>query len=64
MHPRSLFSPADHPERLNKDGGPLKALTGMVEFERFLPLLTMGLGYSDGAKGGQLDDVPFGRGIQ
>ncbi|WP_349514687.1 hypothetical protein [Erythrobacter sp. NFXS35] len=50
MHPRSLFSLAEHLERLSKDGDPLEALSGTVEFERFRPLLTRGLGYSDGAK--------------
>ena len=53
MHPRSLFSLAEHLERLSKDGDPLEALSGTVEFERFRPLLTRGLGYSDGAKGGR-----------
>ena len=53
MHPRSLFSLAEHLERLSKDGDPLEVLAGTVEFERFRPLLTRGLGYSDGAKGGR-----------
>ena len=53
MHPRSLFSLAEHLERLSKDGDPLEVLAGTVEFERFRPLLTKGLGYSDGAKGGR-----------
>ena len=51
MHPRSLFSLAEHLERLSKDGDPLEVLAGTVEFERFRPLLTRGLGYSDAAKG-------------
>ena len=46
MHPRSLFSLAEHLERLSKDGDPLEVLAGTVEFERFRPLLTKGLGYS------------------
>ena len=50
MHPRSLFSLAEHLERLSKDGDPLEALSGTVRFERFRPLLTRGLGYSDGAR--------------
>ena len=53
MHPRSLFSLAEHLERLSKDGDPLEVLAGTVEFERFRPLLAKGLGYSDGAKGGR-----------
>lgn len=53
MHPRSLFSLAEHLERLSKDGDPLEALSGTVEFERFRPLLIRGLGYSDCAKGGR-----------
>jgi len=50
MHPRSLFSLA---ERLSKGGDPLEILAATVEFERFRPILTRGLGYSDGAKGGR-----------
>lgn len=53
MQPRSLFSLAEHLERLSKDGDPLEVLAGTVEFERFRPLLSKGLGYSDGAKGGR-----------
>ena len=53
IHPRSLFSLAEHLERLSKDGDPLEVLAGTVEFERFRPLLAKGLGYSDGAKGGR-----------
>jgi hypothetical protein len=53
MHPRSLFSLAEHLERLSKDGNPLEALSGTVEYERFRPLLTKGLGYSDGTKAGR-----------
>jgi hypothetical protein len=53
MHPRSLFSLAEHLERLSKDGAPLEVLAGTVEFERFRPLLTRGLGYRDGAKDGR-----------
>lgn len=53
MHPRSLFSLAEHLERLSKDGDPLEVLSATVEFERFRPLLTKGLRYSDGAKGGR-----------
>jgi len=53
MHPHSLFSLAEHLERLSKDGDPLEVLADTVEFERFRPLLTRGLGYSDGAKGGR-----------
>ena len=54
MHPPSLFSLAQHLERLSKDRDPLEALSGTVEFELFRPLLTNGLGYSDSAKGGRL----------
>ncbi len=54
MHPRSLFSLAEHLERLSKDGDPLGVLAATVEFERFRPLLVRGLGYSDGTKGGRL----------
>lgn len=53
MHPRSLFSLAEHLEQLSKDRDPLQALSGRVEVERFRPLLTRGLGYSDGAIGGR-----------
>lgn len=35
MHPRSLFSLAEHLERLSKDSDPLEVLAGTVEFERF-----------------------------
>jgi hypothetical protein len=52
MHTRSLFSLAEHLERLSKDGDPLEVLAATVKFERFWPLMTRGLGYSDGAKGG------------
>ncbi len=34
MRPRSLFSLADHLERLSKDGDPLEVLAATVEFER------------------------------
>lgn len=51
MHPPSLFSLAEHLKRLSKDGDPLEVLAGMVELERFRPLLTKDLGYSDGTKG-------------
>lgn len=50
MHPRSLFSLAEHLERLSKDGDPLEVLASTVEFERFRPLLTKRLGYRDGAR--------------
>jgi IS5 family transposase len=53
MHPGSLFSLAEHLERLSKDGDPLEVLAGTIEFELFRPLLTKGLGYSDGGKGGR-----------
>lgn len=53
MHPRSLFSLAEHLERLSKDGDPLEVLAETVEFERFRPILIQGLGYSDGSKGGR-----------
>ena len=44
MHPRSLFSLAEHLERLSKDGDPLEVLAATVEFERFRPLLIKWLG--------------------
>ena len=53
MHPRSLYSLAEHLERLSKDGDPLEALSGTVEFERFRPLLAKALSYSHGTKGGR-----------
>jgi hypothetical protein len=53
LHPRSLFSLAEHLERLSKDGDPLEVLARTVEFERFRPLLVKGLGYGDGTKGGR-----------
>ena len=31
MHPRSLFSLAEHLDRLSKDGDPLEVLAGMAE---------------------------------
>jgi len=53
MHPSSLFSLAEHLDRSSKDGDPLEVLAGTVEFERFRPLLTRGLGYGNGPKGGR-----------
>lgn len=53
MRPRSLVSLAEHQERLSKDGDPLGVLAGTVEFERFRALLTRGLGYRAGGKGGR-----------
>lgn len=53
MPPRSPFSLAEHMERLSKDGDPLEVLACTVEFERFLALLTGGLGYGEGSKGGR-----------
>lgn len=53
MQPRSLFSLAEHLDRLSEDGDPLEVLADTVDFEHFRPLLTCGLGYSDGAKGGR-----------
>jgi hypothetical protein len=44
MHPRSLFSLTEHLARLSKEGDLLEVLAGTVEFERFRPLLTRGLG--------------------
>ena len=38
MHPRSLFSLAEHLERLSKDGDPLEVLAGTVEFEQPLAI--------------------------
>lgn len=49
----TLFSLAEHLERLSEDGDPLEVFAGTVEFERFRLLLVKGLGYSDGAKGGR-----------
>ena len=53
MHLPSLFSLSDHLQRLSKDGDPLEILEGTVDFEQFRDLLTSGLGYSDGKKGGR-----------
>ena len=53
MHPRSLFSLAEHLERLSKDGDPLEVLAGTVDY-RFGSPLTKGLGYNDGTKSGRL----------
>jgi hypothetical protein len=53
MQPRSLFSLAEHLDRLSKDGDPLEVLAGTVDFERFRPLLIRCLRNSDGAKGGR-----------
>ena len=47
MQPHSLFSLAEHLDRLSKDGDPLEVLAATVEFERFRSLLTGGLGHSD-----------------
>lgn len=33
MHPHSLYSLAEHLERLSKDGDPLEVLAGTVEFD-------------------------------
>jgi hypothetical protein len=46
LHPCSLFSLAEHLERLSKDGDPLEVLAGTAEFERFRPLLVKELGYT------------------
>ena len=48
------FSLVKHLDRLGKDVDPLEVLAATVEFERFRPLLTRGLGCSDGANGGWL----------
>jgi transposase, IS5 family len=53
MQPRSLFSLAEHLDRLSKDGDPLEVLADTVDFERFRSLLIRCLWYSDGAKGGR-----------
>jgi hypothetical protein len=53
MHPRSLLSLAEHLERLSKAGDLLEVLAGTVKFGRFRPLLTSGLGCSDGTKSGR-----------
>ncbi len=53
MHPRSLFSLAEHLKRLRKNGDPLEVLASTVQFERLRPLLTKGVGYSDGSKAGR-----------
>jgi transposase len=45
--------PVDHLDQLSRDGDPLEALAAMVEFVRFRPIPTRGLGYCDGAKGGR-----------
>lgn len=37
---------------MNKDGAPLEVLAGTVVFERSLPLLIKGLGYSGGGNCG------------
>jgi hypothetical protein len=59
MHPRSLFSLAEHLKRQSKHGDPLEVLAGTVEFERVLALLTGRLGYGEGSKRGRspLDPV-------
>ena len=51
MRQSGLFSLSEHLQRLSKDGDPLEVLEGMVDFERFRPLLVEGLGYSGGKKG-------------
>ncbi len=53
MHAPSLFSLSGHLQRSSKVGDPLEVLEGTVDFERFRDLLTSGLGYSDGKKGGR-----------
>lgn len=53
MHPRGLFSLAEHLDRLSKDGDPLKVLEGTAEFERVRPALVEGLDCSGGAKSGR-----------
>jgi IS5 family transposase len=53
MNPNSLFSLADHLEKLSKDGDPLEVLGATVDFEYFRPWLVDGLGYGEGSKGGR-----------
>jgi transposase len=53
MNPNSLFSLADHLERLSKDGDPLEVLDATVDFEYFRGWIVGGLGYGHGAKGGR-----------
>ncbi len=53
MFPNSLFSLADHLEKLSKDGDPLEVLDATVDFEYFRGWLVEGLGYGDGSKGGR-----------
>ena len=53
MNPNSLFSLADHLEKLSKDGDPLEVLERTVDFEFFRTWLVEGLGYGDGSKGGR-----------
>lgn len=55
MHAHSLFSLADP---LSKHSDPLEVLATTVEFERFRPLLTRGLGYSDDTKGDRTAFAP------
>lgn len=58
MQQRNLFSLAQHLERLGIVGDPLEVLATTVDFERFRPLLTRGLAYSDGAKSGRPPFAP------
>ena len=53
MQPRSLFSLAEHLDRLSEDGDPLEVLAQVIDFEAFRPTLVAALSYSDGAKGGR-----------
>jgi IS5 family transposase len=53
MNPNSLFSLAEHLEKLSKDGDPLEVLSATVDFEYFRTWLVEGLGYGDGSKGGR-----------
>lgn len=58
MCPHGQFPLAKHLERLRKNDDPLKVMPGPVEFDRFRPLLSNGLGSNDGAKGGRLPFDP------
>jgi len=47
MQPRSLFSLAEHLDRLSKDGDPLEVLARVVDFEAFRSTLVAALAYTE-----------------
>lgn len=53
MKQLSLFRIPEHLSRLSEAGDPLEALSTIVDFEAFRPVLNQGLKYADGSRGGR-----------